>query len=836
MKLGIYGRALPLLAQLSLLVVASQLTAAQPVDYRTQIKPLLIRHCVRCHGAKKQEAGLRLDYSGGILRGGDSGPAILAKRAKDSRLLIAILGSNEEISKMPPEGQPLSAAEVSLIRRWIDEGAKAPKETATVQAGADHWAFKKIRRPQYPPVRNRAWIKNGIDYFVLRKLEQVKLAPSPRASRATLIRRLKLDLLGILPTVEEVDAFVSDARPNAYELLVDRLLSSPEYGERWGRHWLDLARYADSNGYTRDFGRQIWKYRDWVIDAVNRDKAFDQFTIEQIAGDMLPRPSLSQLVATGFHRNTLINEEGGTDKEQFRVDAVADRVNTTGSVFLGLTVGCARCHQHKYDPISQREYYQLFAFLDNCDEPTIDAPSVWQQEAGTLKNRSNIRAQIKSKESQLKKQGDAFLKAQLTWESKITPKFRVKLPGPTQEALLQPNSKRTAAQKKLAADLFKTTATAKKQFPLVAQIAKLRASEPVIATTMVMKERTKDRRVTHIHRRGNFLDHGARVLPRIPSVLPQITRPKPNRLDFAKWLVDGQNPLTARVVMNRFWQRFFGKGIVETENDFGTQGIAPTHPQLLDWLAAEFVELDWSVKAIHRRIVMSATYQQTSRFRRELLQRDPFNHLLARQSRLRLEAEIVRDAALSAAGLLTPHIGGPSVFPPQPKGVFAFTQDPKPWKTEQGSSRYRRGMYTHFWRSSPYPALMVFDFPNSNVTCTRRVRSNTPIQALTLANDVVYVECAQSIAQRVLGGKVSSDMDRIRYAFRLCLARTPSQREVERLVLLLNGQRSVFRNNPKLAKTWTSAFPKRNKDIAEAASWSALCRVLINLDEFITRE
>ena len=821
---------------------------AEPVDYVRDIKPILARHCTECHGRKEQENGLRLDTVATALTGGNSGPAIVAGKSSESLLIDAITGANE-VAKMPPDGDGLSDKEVTFLTRWIDEGAKAPTEVIPPIVRIKHWSFELPTRSLLPQSGKRL-AQNAIDSFVLGRLEDEGLRPSPQADRAVLIRRLSLDLRGLPPTTDEIDSFVGDSRPDAYDRLVDRLLAAPGYGERWGRHWLDVARYADSNGFTRDFGREIWKYRDWVINAVNADMPFDQFTIEQFAGDMLPDATLDQIIATGFHRNTLINEEGGTDKEQFRVDAVADRVATTGVAYLGLTLGCARCHAHNYDPISQREYYQIFAFLNNCDEPKIDAPFDWQVERGDLKRRDQIREQIAEAEKQLKESEGEFLAAQLAWEKTITPEQRSRLPGPLQTALGKDPEKREAADTKMIQQHFKKLDVARNQFPVVDQIAKLRDSEPTIPTTMVMRERKEPRR-SYIHRRGNFLDQGALVQPQVPNVLHSLPKEieNPDRLAFARWLVSADNPLTPRVVMNRHWQHFFGSGLVETENDFGTQGTPPTHPALLDWLAVEFSGMGrenrwenseespngWSVKRIHRFIVTSATYRQSSRMTSELLARDPYNKLLARQSRVRLEAEIIRDSALAASGLLTYKVGGPSVHPPQPEGIYLFTQDPKPWNAETGEDRYRRGMYTHFWRSSPYPSLMAFDFPKSNTTCTRRVHSNTPIQSLVLANDVQFVECAQALAKESVVAEDSAWELRIELAFRKALGRRPTAQEQQRLLTLVAEQKSIFEKEKQAAEQFVG---KSNESISteHLAAWTAVCRVLLNLDEFVTRE
>jgi len=805
------------LLAIALVATLAGRASADDVDFLRDIKPLLAAHCTKCHGPAKQENGLRLDAGAAVLRGGDNGTPFVAGKPDESLLIQAVTGKSDVISKMPPKGEPLSAAQIDLLKRWISAGANIPASDVVKPAGSQHWAFlQPVLRP-LPPVHNAVWPAGPIDTWILARLEQSRLAPSPEAERPTLIRRVSLDLIGLPPSPEEVDAFAADRSPDAYERLVDRLLSSPHYGERWGRHWLDLARYADSNGYTRDFGRQIWKYREWVTGAINRGQPFDQFTIEQLAGDMLPEAKEEQLVATGFHRNTLINEEGGTDQEQFRVEAVVDRVNTTGSVFLGLTVGCARCHSHKYDPLSHVEYYQLFALLNNCDEPAIEVPSRLQIEAGELARREQIRGEIKRLEDELEKQRPELEAKQRAWEATVTPEQRARLPGPVQVAFDMKFEARDAANKKMIEDHYRQLEIARQAMPLLQQIFELREVEPKIPTTMILRERQEPRE-TFVHKRGDFLDPGPKVSGDVPAVLPPLakTAEQATRLDFARWLVSDENPLTPRVAMNRDWQKFFGRGLVETEDDFGTQGTPPTHPELLDWLAIEF-RRDWDVKRMHRRIVTSSTYRQSSKSHSDLAAVDPQNKRLGRQARLRLDAEIVRDVALAASGLLTRRLGGPSVFPPQPEGVFDFTQDPKPWKAATGGDRYRRGMYTHFWRSSPYPMLLAFDAPSGNVTCTRRIRSNTPLQSLTLANDQAFFECAQAMAEQVFRDAPPNSPGRARHAFRLCLSREPTAAESEQLVALAAAEQAVSPDSP-------------------AAAWTRVCRVLLNLDETITRE
>jgi hypothetical protein len=841
---------------------ASSLRADEPVDYLRDVKPIFVKHCVSCHGPTKQRADLRLDTAAHLMQGGNSGAAIVAGKSDKSRLIQAVTGA-KDVKAMPPDDRPrLSAAEIVVLKAWIDQGAKAPAKEEAVAGGPanSHWSFRPPVRAALPRVKQETWVKNPIDRFILARLEKEKLAPAPEADRATLIRRLALDLTGLPPTPAEVDAFLSDTSGTAYEKLVDRLLDSPHYGERWARHWLDLARYADSNGFNIDAPRTIWPYRDWVIGALNRDLPFDRFVIEQIAGDLLPGATLDQKIATGFHRNTLLNQEGGIDLEQFRVESVVDRVNTTGSVFLGLTVGCCQCHDHKYDPITQKEYYQLFAFFNNCDEPNLALPTPEQ-----TKQMEKIRARAAELKKLLQGLDNATPARQKAWEQSLTQPTRAKLPAELKDIVDTPEYQRNAAQKQALAAYFRhldqlpqaalgigdpllggmaglvTLAghgqLASYRITIEKKLAELKKQEPPITKTMVMQERATPRE-THIQLGGDFLRKGKRVYPGVPAVLHTLAEEKKsfNRLDLANWLVDPRNPLTARVVVNRFWQHYFGLGLVETENDFGTQGTPPSHPELLDWLAGEFVGRGWSMKALHRLIVTSAAYRQSSKARPELANLDPRNRLLARQNRLRLEAEAVRDVALAASGLLEPKLGGPSVHPPQPEGVFAFTQVPRDWKADKGGDRYRRGLYTYFWRSAPHPALMAFDAPDSTSTCTRRNRSNTPLQALTLLNDRAFYEFAQALAVRVLRDCCGDDAERVGYAFRACLARAPTAKEQQRLVQMLSQLEEALASDPAEVKRLAPATLPGGVPPSQAAAWTLVSRVLLNLDEFITRE
>jgi len=820
--------------------VASTAFADGKVDYLRDIKPILSQHCYSCHNAKIHKGKLRLDTAALLRKGGRNGPAIVPGHADKSLLMDALRGTNG-VTQMPYKKPAFAEAQMRVLADWISQGAAAPAtEIADDGSGRSHWAFQPPVQHPLPRVKDAGWVRNDIDYFILARLEKEGMRPSSEADRPTVIRRLYLDLLGLPPTVAEVDAFCSDTRAGAYERLVDHLLASPHYGEHWGRHWLDVARYADTQGFTIDGPREIWKYRDWVIDMLNRDLPFDQFVIEQMAGDMLAGATVEQKIATGFHRNTLINEEGGIDLEQFRVDAVADRVNTTGTVFLGLTLGCARCHDHKYDPISQREYFQLFAFLNNQAEPTLSLAT-----PELVKTRDDVRGRLAKMEEEL----DGLLRKYVQetadaekqkWKREITVILNLGF------------YQRTEGQKGTLAVFFSPRSPEfKTRFD---RIAALKKTEPKFPTTMVLQEMPKSRQTT-IHLGGDFTRKGTKVEAGVPAVLHPLIgghasvkdgagakRQAFNRLDLARWLVDRRNPLLGRVTLNRLWQQYFGKGLVETENDFGTQGIPPSHPELLDWLATEFPMRGWSLKAMHRLIVTSATYRQSSRVRPDLAGIDAHNKLLARQTRLRLDAEIVRDSALAVSGRLNEKFAGPSVHPPQPKGVYEFTQVQRAWNTDTGPDRYRRGIYTYFQRSAPYPALTVFDAPDATSTCTRRIRSNTPLQALTLLNDQAFMELAQGLAARVQRN-ASADAERIRYAFRLCVARDPTAMEAKRLEQYLYLQMKEYESKPADARALVEGEPGKGRktsspapDIAHRAAWVALARVLLNLDEFITRE
>jgi hypothetical protein len=826
------------------------------MDFKRDIQPIFARACLSCHGAKKQKAGLRLDSGRAALEGSYAGPIIKPRDALRSRLLQVVAGLDPDF-KMPPRGNPLTRVEIGRLRAWIEQGAPWPADAGVPAIRKPtHWAFLPVKRPAVPPVSHSAWLRNEIDAFILARLEKERIHPAPEADNTTLIRRLSLDLIGLPPSPTEVEAFVRDERPDAYERLVDRLLASPHYGERWGRHWLDLARYADSNGFEKDRERpHAWRYRHWVIAALNRDLPFDRFTIEQLAGDLLPRATVDQKVATGFHRNTLTNEECGVDKEQFRVEQTVDRVNTTATVFLGLTLGCAQCHDHKYDPLSQREYYQFFAFFNGLDEKDIIAPLPGEGEP-----YRKAKAEFDRMKADLEGGLADFKQKQLPgnqekWERGLTPGEIRKLPKNIRTILAVPARKRTPKQNQTLAAYYG---------PMDMTLGILTAilddhlkKAPTISMGPVLVEGKG--RQTHILLRGDFLKPGARVHPAVPAVLHPLhirdlsfrvrsstrnDKPDksvlrhPNRLDLARWLVDLANPLTARVAVNRLWQHHFGRGLVRTSEDFGTRGEKPSHPELLDWLATELVRRQWSQKAMHRLIVLSAAYRHSSAVRPDQAKRDPHNLLLTRQNRLRLEAEAIRDAALTASGLLYRAIGGPSVRPPQPDGIAEITfSDHGKWIDSKGPARYQRGLYTFFRRTSPYPTFLTFDAPDASLACTRRRRSNTPLQALVLLNDSVYVEAAQALARRILREETGSIPARIRHAFHLCLARAPSQREVHRLAALFAAQWTLCKADRKAAALLAGKGPiPERTSIEELASWVGVARIVMNLDEFITRE
>lgn len=734
------------------------------IDFNRMVLPILSKNCFPCHGpdVKSRQAELRLDLRETALR--TEKPVIVPGRA-DASLVIQRITSEDTETRMPPVDSPrqLTSHEIEILRRWVNEGA----------TWTEHWSFMSVNRPSSPHVRDSTWSSSVIDDFILERLEQDALRPSPAAAGETLLRRAYLDLIGIPPTIRDRAEFLADVRPDAYERVVDRLLASPQFGERWGRHWLDAARYADSTGFETDAPRSMWKYRDWVFNALNADMSFDQFLIRQIAGDLLPGASVDDRVATGFLLNS--QQDGGS--EPARLDAVVDRVNTLGTVCLGLTLGCAQCHSHKFDPVSQVEYYGLFAFVNSAEDLQLEFAAPEQ-----IARRDALQAQL------------ASLTAERTTYAEKIPKDAQK----TDAGLLE----RSATIEQLSQRIPKFD---------IAQVIRVPAT--VRTTTTFL--------------RGDYSQPGEAVLPHVPGILPSIPEGPRTRLELARWFVSHDQPLTPRVTVNRIWQQLFGRGLVETESDFGTQGARPTHPQLLDWIAADFMQHDWGTKRLLRTIVGSSVYRQASHRRDDLVQIDPDNRLLARQSRLRLEAEAVRDSTLAVCGLLSTKFGGPSVFPYQPEGIMLNRATPAPWSISPGEDRYRRGAYTHYWRLTPHPQLQTFDAPDAITACTRRQPATTPLQALTLLNDATFVEAAEAMARTVCEGD-GDDTVRLTQVFEQSLARFASDDERQLFMEFLTETRKRFRS--------TASGADANVDRVEQTAWTQVVRTILNLEEFIVRE
>jgi len=1005
-----------LLAAASVLPVRGQEAARAEHDpFTSRVRPILARHCFKCHGPddKARKAKLRLDVRDQAVKPAASGAIPVVPGKPDESELVGRIFAEDADERMPPAAAklPLSEEDKQVLKQWIADGAEYKT----------HWAFLAPRAAPPPPSRPASRPRNAIDAFILARLERAGLEPSLPAHRATLIRRLSLDLVGLPPTPQEVEAFLQDRSPSAYEKVADRLLASPLYGERWARRWLDLARYADTNGYEKDRPRSMWPYRDWVIRALNADMPFDRFTVEQLAGDLLPGATLSQRIATGFHRNTMLNEEGGIDPLEFRFHAMTDRVATTATVWLGLTLGCAQCHTHKFDPIPQRDYYQFMALLNNADEPemkvatpaagrrrhelevriaalTADLPNrfplpekpsvddrrpalerikahlderfqVWlaretveavrwtvleptqatanvprlsiledssvfasgdqsKRDVYTLRfgsvprkitairlealpdeklprggpgrvyyegapgnfflselsisaggkpvplkqatssgpkpataaaaidgdpqtgwTLSGGQGQAHSAVFRLARPSDEIgeLKIQLLFEryhaaglgrfrisatTDLRPVTARDIPADIEALVLTPEEQRTPEQNERLRRHYLMVAPelAKER----AAIEQLRKEIPPDATTLVFEERPSENpRPTFIHNRGEYLQPTEKVQPAVVSILPPLPEEVPsNRLALARWLVSPENPLSGRVTMNRQWAAFFGRGLVRTAEDFGYQGEPPSHPELLDWLALELARQGFAIKRMHKMIVMSATYQQSSRATPESLTKDLENRLLSRGPRVRLEAEVIRDAALRASGLLCERIGGPSVFPPQPAGVTTEgTYGGLDWKVSPGGDRYRRGLYTFTKRTAPFAMATTFDAPSGEVCVARREVSNTPLQALTLLNDPVFHEAAQALG-RLMTASAGPVLDRVDALFRRCLGRSPEKDELPQLARFFHAQKMRFERKELDAAKVAGAGAG---DAAERAAWTVLARAILNLDEAVTK-
>ncbi|MCF6285918.1 MAG: PSD1 and planctomycete cytochrome C domain-containing protein [Candidatus Hydrogenedentes bacterium] len=790
-----------ILAFVAILVVPVDAGDVRPLSFNRDIRPIFAEHCFTCHGqdAAARKAGLRLDTAEGATRALKSGAAAIVPGDTEASVLLHRITTTESDERMPPaeKGEALDDPSIRKLRAWIAQGAEFES----------HWAYIAPVKSAVPKVADTAWPRNGIDRFVLARLETEGFRPAPQADRYTLLRRMSFDLIGLPPTIAEADAFAKDERADALDWVLDRLLASPHYGEHRARYWLDLARYADSNGYHIDAPRSMWPYRDWVIRAYNRNMPFDEFTRQQLAGDLLPDATLEMKIATGFHRNTLINEEGGIDPEEFRSKAVVDRVNTTMTVWQGTTITCAQCHDHKYDPFSQKEFYQLYAFFNNVPELG----------GGTFQSRAPL----------VELTPDPLLQAELDGLASVIAKLEGDQPPSPEKSEVEAKKDTKAPPTRLE--------TLRKQFE---------EKRKEIVTSLTMEEMAEPREA-HILTRGDFLQPGDVVTAATPEVLPPMKTVEgviPNRLDLANWLTAPENPLTARVAVNRLWQQLFGRGLVPTPEDFGTRGKPPSHPELLDYLAVTFVENGWDVKGLLRMILSSATYQQSASIGSEGYARDPDNVLLARGPRFRLDGETIRDNALAVSGLLTREVGGPGVYPYQPPGLWeekALTgYGAGIWPDTTGPALYRRGLYTFRRRSVPYPTFQAFDAPGFEYCTAERSRTNTPLQALTTMNDPQFVEAARVFGQRILreGGE---DLDaQITFALRQCLTRPPREEERALFTTLYKEQHTAFTENPEAAEQLIQqgrAPVPNDLDPAVLATWTTIANILLNLDETVTK-
>ncbi len=807
-------------------------TGPKPVDYSREVQPILAAHCYACHGPDegKRKAKLRLDRRDAAIK-----KAIKPGDAGHSELISRVSSSDADEIMPPPDSKKerLKPAQIDVLRRWIDEGAKFDI----------HWSYVKPIRPDIPSVKNKAWIRNAVDAFVAAGQQAHRLSPAPEADRITLIRRLSFDLTGLPPAPEEVDAFVHDKSPDAYEKLVDRLLASNHYGERMAMFWLDAVRYADTGGYHSDNHRDVWLFRDYVITAFNTNKRFDQFTLEQLAGDLLPNPTIEQRIASGYNRLLQTTEEGGAQAKEYRAKYAADRVRNASTVWMASTMGCCECHNHKFDPFTTKDFYSFSAFFADIQEKAVgrqdQTPILSPEAAARVKLFDEQLAQLRSTLSKNSAELDVL---QAAWEQKTRAEGGKGLPKPVAEALSVEPAKRTAKQKQVIADHYRgiapeLEAIRKAAADVQAQRDALLKDAPTTLVTMAIPPR-----VVRVLPRGNWLDDSGEIVePAVPGFLGALdTKGKrATRLDLAMWIVSPDNPLTARVFVNRLWKICFGQGIVKSLDDFGIQGSLPSHPQLLDWLAVEFMESGWDVKRLMKLLVMSNAYRQSSAASREVRAKDPANIWLARQGRFRLDAETVRDNALAVSGLLSRKIGGPSAKPYQPAGYWSFLNFPKrEWQADKGEGLYRRGLYTYWCRTFLHPSLLAFDAPTREECTVERPRSSTPLQALVLLNDPIYVEAARVFAERIMKEGGADTAARLHWAYRRAVSRSVKPAEVTLLTELLQKHLAEFRMDKTAAQKAVSvgqAPVPKDVDLAELAAWTSVARAILNLHETITR-
>lgn len=816
---------------LPFLAYPSELPAAERVrkiDFARDVRPILSQHCFQCHGPddKARQGDLRLDdRASAVLKLPSGNQAIVPGLPDESELIARVTTSDSNLQMPPAETRKrLSDLEKSTLRLWIEQQANY----------SQHWAFVKPARPAVPIVSDSSWPSSEIDCFILARLEREGLKPTFKSDRNALLRRVSLDLTGLPPTIDEMQQFDEDDRPDAYERAVDRVLATSSYGERWAAVWLDLARYGDSQGYIHDPPRTIWRWRDWLIEALNANLPYDRFTTELLAGDLLPDATDSQRIATGFHRNTTNNTEGGSNSEEYRHASVVDRVNTTMQVWMGTTFGCAQCHNHKYDPFSQKEYYQIFAIFNSSEDNNSEAPTLETAYVGREADRSIRAARLadaKARMDEITKRIDPLMG---DWEKAVD---RAGLPKEIVEILAVAVDQRTKEQTAKLVAHYRASVpewSASQSDVNVSQVE----FDKVATTTLVMKEGPA--RPTHVAIRGEYQNKGEAVVAGLPAALPAAPpAAKLDRLAFANWIVSPENPLTARVAVNRLWQEIFGIGIVESSEEFGNQGDPPSHPELLDWLATEYIRTDWDSKTLLRRIVTSSGYCQSSQASDELTARDPYNRLIARGPRVRLPAETVRDQALFVSGLLSSKMYGPAVHPPQPVNGLAAAFGPSTdWETSKGEDRHRRALYTRWRRNLPYPSMITFDAPERSVCSMRRIRTNTPLQALVTLNDQVYVEAAQALARRILLEGGDTIGSRASYGFRLTLTRSPTDVELHRIESLYQSARASLEANPAKAQPLATKpigpLPEGMNPI-DAAAWTVVGNVLLNLDEFLAK-
>lgn len=810
-----------LVATLSLAVPATAKTVT-PVDFSRQIRPILSENCFFCHGPdeNKREAGLRLDEETGAKSDNDGVIAVVPGDPEKSALFQRIISTDpDDVMPPPKQHKTIPVEQVALLKQWIVEGAP----------WGNHWSYEPVKRPKVP-----ATAGHPVDAFLIERLQREGLSFSHPADAATLVRRIALDLTGLPPTLDELQQ-IKDP-----EAAIDHYLAKPAYGEHWARQWLDLARYADSSGYPSDQPREIWAFRDWVIDALNANMPFDQFTIEQLAGDLLPNPVDDQLIATAFHRNTMTQNEGGTNDEEFRVAAIVDRVNTTMAVWMGTTMACAQCHTHKYDPITHHEYYAFYDFLNQTADADKkdEAPIHELIEPSVKKQRDAWSALAKKLEKELAQIAPETLEGYDSWIAS-----KPKLADAKLKAIAdKPVAKRSTDEtQKLKAHYVRHVSPAlKAQRVLLVQVNKdLARTKPT--TIPVMQELpANQRRESHVQLRGDWQSLGDQVKANTPAAFPPLPpKAERNRLTLAKWIVSRENPLAARVTVNRLWESVFGAGIVQTSEEFGSQGELPFHPELLDWLAAEFMDSGWDIQHILRLLLTSRAFQQDSATTPELNEHDPDNRLLARGPRFRPTGELLRDQALAVSGLLSAKTGGPPVRPLAPKlglkAAFGRTND---WVTSEGEDRHRRSIYTEIQRNSPYASFMTFDGVNREVCTIRRNRTNTPLQAFVTLNDPVFIETHQAMARRLVHEGGPTIHSRLRHAFQLCVARDPSSKEAITLTRLFNTSLQHFKSDPaaagQMATDPLGPAPK-GSDLPELAAWTTVANVIMNLDEFLMR-